>query len=56
VRAEVGAQRALKAIKDSKPALNPDGKKATYKLKEPLPNGSKTIGFVKVEKYWYIHD
>ena len=45
--------QALKQLKDVKPKLSDDDKKAVYTLKEAV--GSKeTITFIKVEKYWYI--
>jgi hypothetical protein len=40
--------KALQTIKDAKPELDADGKKATYKLKE------RPLIFVKIDKYWYI--
>jgi len=45
--------QVLKSIRDSKPALDPSGKKATYELKEQI-EGKKSIIWVKVDKYWYI--
>jgi hypothetical protein len=35
--------------------LDPSGNKATYELKEPIDR-KKTIGWVKVDKHWYIQN
>jgi hypothetical protein len=43
----------LKSLKDAKPVMSDDDKKATYELKEEIA-GKKEIVFVKIEKYWYI--
>ena len=43
----------LKEIKGQKPALEDDGKKAVYSLKEEV-NGKKTLTFVKHGKTWHI--
>lgn len=45
----------LKSIRDVKPTLELDGTKATYALKEPI-GGKKVIIWVKIGKYWYIHN
>jgi hypothetical protein len=47
--------KVLKSIKDAKPELGDEGKKATFKLKEEV-EGKKTIVFVKVDKFWYIQN
>jgi hypothetical protein len=45
----------LRSIRDAKPTLDPSGNKATYELKEPIDR-KKTIGWVKVDKHWYIQN
>lgn len=45
--------QVLKSLKDAKPVMSDDDKKATYELKEEIA-GKKEIVFVKVDKYWYI--
>jgi hypothetical protein len=50
-----GLMAALKAIKDVKPKLEEDDKKATFVFKEPI-GGKESMIFVKVDKYWYISD
>ena len=45
--------QALKAIKGLKPEMAPDGKKATFKLKEPI-GGQNSFSFQKIDKFWYI--
>jgi len=41
----------LKSIKEMKPTLDADGKKATY---EGLKGEKSKIVFLKIDKYWYI--
>jgi hypothetical protein len=45
----------LQAVKDKKPTLDPDGKKATFKhgIKD-APKDS--ITFVKIDNFWYIQN
>jgi len=45
--------QVLKAVKDMKPVLSPDGKTATFKLKEPIA-GSDSFSLVKIDKFWYL--
>jgi hypothetical protein len=45
----------LRAIKDTKPTMESDGKRATYEFRKEI-DGKKSITFVKVEKYWYIQN
>jgi HEAT repeat protein len=45
--------QGLKAIKGLQPEMSPDGKKATFKLKEPI-GGENTFCFEKIDKFWYI--
>ena len=47
--------KVLQAVKDVKPTLDTDGKKATFKLKEKVEGAPRdTITFVQVDKFWYI--
>lgn len=45
--------KVLKAAKDVKPTLDADGKKATFKVKDPI-DGRESISFQKIDKRWYI--
>lgn len=47
--------KMLKAIKGVKPTLDADGKKATFKVKDPI-DGRDSISFQKVDKRWYIQN
>ena len=47
--------KALQSIKEAKPTMENDGKRAVYDLKEKI-NGRDKLAFVKVEKYWYIEN
>jgi hypothetical protein len=46
----------LKAIKDAKPKLEDDGKKATYPIPENLAETKQSIVFIRVGTAWYIED
>lgn len=43
----------LKMVKDNKPVLDADGKKAGYEFEKP-GLGKGTISFIKIGKYWYL--
>lgn len=43
----------LKAIQDVKPELNEEGSEATFEAKEEI-GGKKKLGFLKIDKRWYI--
>jgi len=45
--------KALQAVKDAKPEMSDEGKKATFPLKDAIA-GKKSLIFTKIEKYWYI--
>jgi len=46
----------LKSIKDATPALDADGKTATYKLKEPVIGTRDTLVFIKIGEFWYLRN
>ncbi|OHB74747.1 MAG: hypothetical protein A2Z34_06395 [Planctomycetes bacterium RBG_16_59_8] len=47
--------KALQSIKEAKPTMENDGKRAVYEIKEKI-NGRDKLVFVKVEKFWYIEN
>jgi hypothetical protein len=46
---------ALKSIRGTKPAIDGDGRRATFTLKVPT-EGKTTITFIKIGEFWYISD
>lgn len=45
----------MKGLKDAKPTLEEDGKKANYKLGEEIA-GKKSIQFIRIGTNWYINN
>lgn len=45
----------LQAIKDSKPKIESNGKKAVFELKES-DSGKQSITFIKIDKLWYVQN
>jgi hypothetical protein len=52
-KSSADALQALTAVKDVKPEISSDGKKATFKLKEPV-SGRDSLILVKIGKFWYL--
>jgi len=46
----------LKSLKDAKPKLEDDGKKATFDVPKDLATTKPAITFVQIGKYWYIQN
>jgi len=48
--------KILKSVKDAKPVISADGKKATFKLKEELKPPHPELTLIKIDKYWYFEN